>query len=66
MPCPNCGYSEIEDRCEVHGCKEPAHWEGWWRVTDHLGVATGLLQRRNVCDLHRLLLIGGDKEGAVA
>ena len=49
-PCP---------RCEVGSCDQSAEWEGWVRRLDPFTrEPSGLIQRRNVCDEHRSILIG--------
>ena len=62
MKCPKCGY--VENECEVSGCHEPSEWEGWWRAIGPFGLPTGLIQRRRVCEAHKILLIGHESNVA--
>jgi hypothetical protein len=58
--CPTCGSLCLDneiDECEVHGCHEVATWTGWYRQRDGFGIRTGLIQRRNVCNEHKHMLI---------
>ena len=48
--------------CEVSGCRNHAAYEGWWQVTDFSGNKTGMVQKRKVCEKHKTLLIGGNKD----
>ena len=59
--CPHCGYSDKTGRCEVQGCHMPVEYEGWYRVIDGFGISTGLIQRHRVCEIHKTMLIGGQK-----
>jgi len=49
---------EDTGQCEVAGCDEPAEYEGWYKVTDPMGVPTGLIQLRRVCGDHKGALRG--------
>lgn len=55
-PCPKCGYVRI--RCEAMDCDADALYNGWYRVVDGFGFKTGLIQRLNVCEVHKGCLIG--------
>ena len=50
--CERCGYSPVENTCEVTDCTSPAKYEGWIRVKDGFGIPTGLMQKRRVCEEH--------------
>ena len=48
--------------CEVGGCGNTATYEGWYRVRDFTRNPTGLVQKRQVCSVHKYCLIGAEKE----
>lgn len=56
----NCleSFSNLFPKCEVSGCHELAKYEGWHRPKDPFGYETGIIQRRQVCESHKSLLIG--------
>jgi len=59
-PCKNCGYVDVQ--CFFDDCIDIAEWQGWYRVTmwpDN--KPSGRIIRTDVCDNHKLLLIGYNK-----
>jgi hypothetical protein len=65
-----CLLDEVKDeeglenwiKCEVSGCENFADYEGWVKTRDNLGFPTNYIQKRNVCEEHKMLLIGFQKE----
>jgi len=46
----------------VEGCKNLADWKGWYRVIGPFNIPTGVMQWKQVCEKHKLCLIGFQKE----